>query len=115
MWRSIEKNYKLIVLSLIGCSILLLITRCDSQDTGSNNIFETIESIDYSNVEAPVVEKIGELLEKTKMDPDSVELWGKLAMNLYIHGYKTASVPVFKKLRLWMKKISAGRISARWH
>jgi len=90
-------KYKLIVQFLIGFSITFLINTCGVYDKESISIFEEIESINYSNIEAPVVDKINGLLEKTKNDPDSAELWGKLGMNLYIHGYKNESVPAFKK------------------
>ena len=76
--------------------VILIVLGCQ-QDDETTRLLKEVESINYSNVESPVVDKIKGLGEDVKEDPGSAEHWGKLAMNLYIHGFKPASVPLFKK------------------
>jgi len=93
---SLIKNYRLIILSLLSCSIFVLLVTCTKQGKEFNTLFETIAAIDFSNVETPVIEKINKLLEETKSHSDSATYWGRLGMNLYIHGFKAESLPVLK-------------------
>ena len=96
MWRSLIKYYKLIILSVAGCTLVVFVLISYNQSRDLNKLFELLETIDYSSVESAVVEKLNNLSEEAKKNPDSAESWGKLGMNLYIHGYKTESVPVLK-------------------
>ena len=52
---------------------------------------------DLSRTETQVTEKIHRLIETTKSEPDVAENWGKLGENLYIHSFKQAALPCFKK------------------
>jgi tetratricopeptide (TPR) repeat protein len=97
MWRSLKKYYKVILLSVAVVAIVIFVFNWYSQKQELNNLFGLKETIDYSSVETAVVEKINQLWIETKENTESTEHWGKLGMNLYIHGYKIQSVPVFKK------------------
>ena len=97
MWRSIKKYYKLIILSIAVGAIVIYLINWYSESRELNKLFDPIEKIDYSSVESVVITKLSQVLDETKENSDSPEQWGKLGMNLYIHEYKTESVPVFKK------------------
>jgi superkiller protein 3 len=56
-----------------------------------------VENLDYSRTEEAIVDKIALVLEETKKQPRSAQAWGRLGMNLYIHGFSEVSVPIFQK------------------
>lgn len=97
MWKLLEKKYEHFVLFIIGGLILFLLVTCSYNDQELNQLYTDLDAINYSNIEGPVVNKIERLIEETKAKPDSVGRWGKLGMNLFIHGFKKESVPIFKK------------------
>ena len=97
MWFFFKNYYKIILLSIIVAVIIIFVFNWYNQKQEQNNLFGLMETLDYSNVESVVVTKINQLWDDTKENLDSAEHWGKLGMNLYIHGYKPQSVPVYKK------------------
>ena len=52
--------------------------------------------LNFAGMEKPVIEKINKLQDELKKDPNSSKLWGKLAVNLYIHELIRESIPLFE-------------------
>lgn len=97
MWPFLKKYYKIILISAVVLSVFIFAFIWYLQMQELNDLFEIKANVDYSGEESPVVTKLNQLWDETREFPDSAGLWGKLGMNLYIHGYKSQSVPIYKK------------------
>jgi tetratricopeptide (TPR) repeat protein len=53
--------------------------------------------IEYTGMEPSVITKLQTLKGAVEVSPDSAQLWGRLASNLYIHDLKRESIACFEK------------------
>jgi tetratricopeptide (TPR) repeat protein len=63
----------------------------------SNQAPAILSQIDFSETEPQVVEKIKSLQKQVSDNPESAAAWGKLAMNLDIHDFKSESISCYKQ------------------
>jgi superkiller protein 3 len=63
----------------------------------NKKILSSVETLDYSGTEEAIIDKIEQVLKETIKRPRSADAWGRLGMNLYIHGFSEVAVPVFQK------------------
>jgi tetratricopeptide (TPR) repeat protein len=97
MWRWLKMHYKLIILSIAVGAMVIIIFNWYRQRQDLEKILELRQTIDFTGVESAVVTKLNQAWDEAEENSNSAEKWGKLGMNLYIHGYKIQSIPVFKK------------------
>ncbi len=79
----------IVALSLVTFSVRFLFV--------SGGSLEALPHLNFAGMEKPVIEKIIRVQEELKKDPNSSKLWGKLAVNLYIHEIIDESVPLFEQ------------------
>jgi tetratricopeptide (TPR) repeat protein len=58
---------------------------------------DTLAKKNFQDAEKPVAEKLRTLLNDVKQNPSSGHSWGKLAMNLDVHGYKDEALICYRK------------------
>ncbi len=80
-WSAIAAIAAVLLLTGVGTQRLLLSTRTS---------LELLPDPDLSAAEAPVAEKIRALRKEVTRHPHSAAAWGRLAMNLDVHGFPEA-------------------------
>ncbi len=65
--------------------------------TNAASVLESLSRIDFTGMEAQVVEKIKKLQKQVLENPQSASAWGKLAINLDIHDLKNESILCYKQ------------------
>ncbi|MCA9743251.1 tetratricopeptide repeat protein [candidate division KSB1 bacterium] len=58
---------------------------------------EKLPEPNLTELESYAAEKISALREQVEQKPNDAEAWGKLAMNLDIHDYKSEAIPAYEK------------------
>lgn len=79
-------NLSIFLLLLFGAS-------CQSPDP----LISSLQALDYEMMETPVADKIRSLVHDVSSNgQDDAEKWGKLAINLFLHGQKDLSIPCYQ-------------------
>ncbi|MFQ5675955.1 MAG: hypothetical protein ACE5G1_08675, partial [bacterium] len=58
---------------------------------------EALPTLDLSDIDPRIAEKIQSLHQQIEKKPRSAELWGNLAMILDIHDFKTEAIPCYQQ------------------
>jgi tetratricopeptide (TPR) repeat protein len=89
---SIRANQWFLLL-ILGSLAAFLFAACEDRQS---SLLAELDQLDLSQMEPQVAEKITSLHEKAKSDATSSEAWGKLAMNLDVHGLKAQAIACYQ-------------------
>ncbi|MFQ5627118.1 MAG: tetratricopeptide repeat protein [bacterium] len=87
------RSKRWLVLLIAGSLAAYLFAACEDR---LSSLLAELDQLDLSQMEPQVAEKIASLHEIAKSDATSSEAWGKLAMNLDVHGLKSQAVACYQ-------------------
>lgn len=90
-----ERGWRLWILGSVG--VILIAGFWIYQRRATLTALDLLPDPDLSSMEVRVVEKIRGLRGQVQKRPDSATNWGKLAMNLDVHGLKNESVSCYQQ------------------
>ena len=87
----VNRFYGLRLFGLIVVLLSLWLPGCRSGDINS------LPVLSFQGIEPQVQSKIARLIKDVRSQPNDDQTWGRLAMNLYVHGFRIESIPCYKE------------------